>query len=164
MYPNIGKFTASHTGEHGIHLFHATEVVVTLSKPIYSIIKEMEMTSPLDEDVLQLLEQDERIANVWTYQELVNSSPSFVSFNRSVTGLIVEASDFFPWPCISSGVIPTEAQRHKLPFANIVFPSLRIRRQFAGLAVYQPLEYICSTSHVKYGPACLSRWRGSKLL
>ncbi|MCJ1285164.1 hypothetical protein MMC26_004502 [Xylographa opegraphella] len=74
---------------------HATEVVVTLSQPVYSVMKNMEMTGPLDEDVLQLLEQDEWIASVWTYQELVNSRPSFVSFDRSMAGLIVEASDFF---------------------------------------------------------------------
>ncbi|MCJ1378764.1 hypothetical protein MMC17_001863 [Xylographa soralifera] len=93
--PKSGASRQATLESMGYIYFHATEVVVILSKPIYEIMKDMRMTDHLDEDVLQLLEQDEWITSVWTYQELVNSNLSFVSFDRSITGLIVDASDFF---------------------------------------------------------------------
>ncbi|MCJ1435108.1 hypothetical protein MMC27_004478 [Xylographa pallens] len=93
--PQSGTSRQATLESMGYIYFHATEVVVTLSKPIYTIIKDMEMTSALDEDVLLILEQDEWIASVWTYQELVNSSLSFVSYDQSNTGLRVSAFDFF---------------------------------------------------------------------
>ena len=121
--PQSGTSRQATLESMGYIYFHAAEVVVTLSKPIYTIINDMEMTGALDDDVLLTLEQDEWIASVWTYQELVNSTVSFASYDRSKTGLIVNAFDFFYGLALR---LELYRQKHKVTSFQLqkVFPHL----------------------------------------
>ena len=93
--PASGRLRQATLESMGYIYTYATEVFIVLSKPIFTIIEHMDTAGPLDENVLELLEQDLWVASVWTYQELVNSIPRFVSMDRNNSGLIVEGGDFF---------------------------------------------------------------------
>jgi hypothetical protein len=53
---------------------HAKYVVVALSDATFAAIKEITQFDKLDDGLLDILERDEWVTSVWTYQEVINSS------------------------------------------------------------------------------------------
>ncbi len=75
----------------------AAEVMIVLGDDTFSVIQEMLSKGVLSESSLQVLERDEWVSSVWTYQEIVNSeSVRFVSErNTDDTSVFIKCFDFF---------------------------------------------------------------------
>ena len=56
----------------GFIFSRAAHVIVILSQPSFNVLEQMTKRDTIDEDSLDVLEQDEWVRSVWTYQEVVN--------------------------------------------------------------------------------------------
>ena len=56
----------------GFIFSRAAQVIAVLSQPSFNALEQMSKQDTIDEDSLDILEQDEWIRSVWTYQEVVN--------------------------------------------------------------------------------------------
>lgn len=76
----------------------AAEVIVVLGESTFSVIQNMMNGGPVDGSDLRIMEHDEWVASVWTYQEIVNASSfRFVSATNQVDNLksvSIEGSEF----------------------------------------------------------------------
>lgn len=74
----------------------ATEVIIVLGEGTFSVIQEMIRHGFVSESDLQILECDEWVSSVWTYQEIVNGgSVRFISERQADTLATIECTDFF---------------------------------------------------------------------
>ena len=74
----------------------AAEVIIVLGEDTFSVIQKMILKSSLSKSELQILECDEWVSSVWTYQEIVNGSlVRFVSERQADTSSSIDCSDFF---------------------------------------------------------------------
>lgn len=71
----------------------ASQVIVSLSRATFAIVEKISQSDRMDETALRILDQDEWVRSVWTYQEVVNSQKlSFVS--GGIADAIVNGSHF----------------------------------------------------------------------
>ena len=94
--PHAGPERQSTLENMGYIYSRATEVIIILGKDTFSAIQEMMHNSSVSESKLQILECDEWVSSVWTYQEIVNGgSVRFVSERQADKPTSIECSDFF---------------------------------------------------------------------
>lgn len=74
----------------------ATQVIIVLGEDTFSVIQGMMHNGPVSETDLQILECDEWVSSVWTYQEIANGgSVRFVSERQADTPASIGFFDFF---------------------------------------------------------------------
>lgn len=94
--PPAGPERQSTLENMGYIYSRATEVIIVLGEGTFSVIQEMLHKGSVSETGLQILECDEWVSSVWTYQEIVNGvSIRFVSEREIDTLAFIESSDFF---------------------------------------------------------------------
>lgn len=95
--PPDGSERQSTVEKMGYIYSRATEVIIVLGEGTFSIIQKMILKSSISESDLQILECDEWVSSVWTYQEIVNGGPGvrFVSERQADTPLSIMGVDFF---------------------------------------------------------------------
>jgi hypothetical protein len=71
----------------------AKQVVVVFSRSSFAAIEQMVKSDQLDDDQLEVLNRDEWVKSVWTYQEVVNSS-KLICISADLPGSTVNGSDF----------------------------------------------------------------------
>lgn len=93
--PHAGPERQSTLESMGYIYSRATEVVVVLGESTFSVIQAMMQTGFISESDLQILECDEWVSSVWTYQEIVNSSSlRLVSERQSATPVSIDCEKF----------------------------------------------------------------------
>lgn len=94
--PHAGPERQSTLESMGYIYSRATEVIVVLGEATFSVIHAMMHNSFISESDLQILECDEWVSSVWTYQEIVHggSSVRFVSERQSDTPASIECLKF----------------------------------------------------------------------
>ena len=93
--PPAGPERQSTLENMGYIYSRATEVIIVLSDGTFSIIQEIVHKGFISESGLQILEIDEWVSSVWTYQEIVNSGlVRFVSEREADTFASVECLKF----------------------------------------------------------------------
>lgn len=94
--PDGGPERLSTLENMGYIYSRATEVIIVLSEGTFSVIQEMLHKGFVLEPGLQMLERDEWVSSIWTYQEIVNGgSIRFVSDREDDTSASLEGSAFF---------------------------------------------------------------------
>jgi hypothetical protein len=72
----------------------AKYVAVSFSDATFAAIKEITQTEELDDGLLDILEQDEWVTSVWTYQEVINSTQIFCVC-ETLPRSSIDATQFF---------------------------------------------------------------------
>lgn len=94
--PRDGPERQSTLENMGYIYSRATEVIIVLGEDTFSVIQEMIRNGFVSESDLQILECDEWVSSVWTYQEIVNGgSVRFICERQADTPASIECSDFF---------------------------------------------------------------------
>ena len=94
--PPAGSERQSTLEQMGYIYSRATEVIIVLGEDTFSVIQKMILKSSLSESDLQILECDEWVSSVWTYQEIVNGGVvRFVSERQADTQSSIECNAFF---------------------------------------------------------------------
>lgn len=74
----------------------AAKVIIVLGESTFPVIQEILSKGFVSESSLQVLECDEWVSSVWTYQEIVNGgSVCFVGEQETGTSAFIECPDFF---------------------------------------------------------------------
>lgn len=78
----------------GVIYAMASKVVIVLSEACFTVLKQIQESNQIDAKSLSILEADEWVSRVWTYQELVNNSQiHFVAEGHGK--LWINVDDFF---------------------------------------------------------------------
>lgn len=94
--PRAGPERQSTLEHMGFIFSRATEVIIVLGEDTFSVIQKMKHNDSISESDLQILECDEWVSSVWTYQEIVNGGfVRFVSERHAETRESIGISDFF---------------------------------------------------------------------
>ncbi|MCJ1470316.1 hypothetical protein MMC07_008961 [Pseudocyphellaria aurata] len=113
------------TLEHMGYIYScATEVIIVLGEDTFSVIQKMMRKDFISESDLQILERDERVSSVWTYQEIVNGgSVRFVSERHAETQASIGISSFLN--ALGYGLWRLEDMSSSNPFHALrTFPKL----------------------------------------
>jgi hypothetical protein len=106
----------------------ASQVIVSLSEPSFAAVEQMVRSDIVDENALRILDQDEWVRSVWTYQEVVNSQRlHFVT--GGVAGAVVDGTHFLN--CVGYSL----DRYQKTHACN----SFGIRQKFPGLDALEDL-------------------------
>lgn len=77
-------------------IYHmASGIVVSFSGPIFAVLEQMKRSDRISEAQLEVLEQDEWISSVWTYQEVMNSKTGRLHFVSTQIGDAVIDGEIF---------------------------------------------------------------------
>ena len=118
--PPAGPERQSTLENMGYIYSRATEVIIVLSEGTFSVIQEMLHKGSVSESGLQVLECDEWVSSVWTYQEFVNGGPvRFVSERETEISASIECTDFF-------NALGYSLSKWKKTTGSNIFASMRI--------------------------------------
>lgn len=106
----------------------AKEVRAALSKSSFMAVQQLNASGSLDEEGLTILEQDNWVKSVWTYQEVVNSR-QLVFVSPDAPGVLVSGSEFL------NGV-GYALQKHK---ESSGLDNFSIREKFPSLDAFEDL-------------------------
>ena len=94
--PHTGAARQSTLENMGYIYSRATEVIIVLGESTYAAIEELQHHDYFSESALHILESDEWVSSVWTYQEIVNGGKVyFVSERQTGKSTFIECEDFF---------------------------------------------------------------------
>ena len=117
----------------------ASEVIIVLGEDTFSVMRNIIHDRSVCERDLEVLERDEWVSSVWTYQEIVNATAvSFVSEHQEDSNTSIEGSQFFS--ALGHGLMKWQNSTGSDPFGAMrKFPNLNALETI--LADWQIADY-----------------------